>query len=369
MILAAAHGPSTLWYATRGAGAVTLVLLTLSVVLGIGEFRMWTRGPSSRLTTGALHRFVSLLALVFLAIHIVTVSIDPFPPIGLLNAFVPFQTDYRSLWLAFGTIACDLLLAVVVTSLVRMRLGYKPWRAVHLLAYAAWPVALLHGLGAGSDAKSTWMLVLTGGCVAAVLAAGVSRFPPRLTPPARRLSIGVAGSLALIALIGFTVQGPLAKGWARRAGTPSSVLTAFAPPRVHQRAVAVARRAPVRRVDPLTQPFVARVAGQIRRGTSAGGSGVIDLALHLSGRPHGRLRLRLGGESLPDGGLRMQRSAVSLGPAHDPGRYQGRIDFLQGTRVRALVGGSGHAIRLELDLNLNPPSVTGSVRAVPVTHA
>jgi hypothetical protein len=358
ILAAASHGPSTLWYATRGAGAVTLVLLTLSVVLGIGEFRMWTRGRSSRFATGALHRFVSLLALVFLAIHVVTVWIDPFPPIGLVNAIVPFQTSYRSLWLAFGTIACDLMLAVVVTSLVRVRLGYRPWRAVHLLAYAAWPVALLHGLGAGSDAKSTWMVALTAACVVAVLGAGATRISPPASTPRRRLGIAAAAAVGLVGLVVFMLQGPLTAGWARRAGTPPRVLAAFAPP--------AAARAP--RVDPLARRFTAGVNGRIRRGVSQGGAGVIDLELGLSAPQSARLRLRLGGDLLPDGGLRMRRSAVTLGTAHDPGRYQGRIDFLDGTRIRALVGGGGHAIRLLMALALNPPQVTGRVQAIPVNR-
>jgi hypothetical protein len=368
VILAAAHGPSTLWYATRGAGAVTLALLTLSVVLGIGEFRMWANAGLSRFSIGALHRFVSLLALVFLAIHVLTVWIDPFPRIGLVNAVVPFQTSYRSLWLAFGTIACDLLLAVVVTSLVRMRLGYRPWRAVHMLAYAAWPVALLHGLGAGSDTRSTWMLALTVACVASVLVAGATRIAAPAITPARRLTIGATAGVALVGLAVFTLQGPLANGWARRAGTPTSVLAAFSSAPVRARSVGVVPRTRAPRVDPLAKPFLARVSGEIRNGVSAGGTSVVDVDLRLSGARNGRLRLRLGGQSLPDGGLRMQRSAVSLGTVHDPGRYQGRVDFLEGTRIRALVGGGGHAIRLLLALDLNPPGVSGSVRAIPVTR-
>ena len=97
----AAHGPSTLWYATRGAGAVSLVLLTLSVALGVAETRMWAPARAPRFTIAALHRSLSLLALAFLVLHIVTVVLDPFPPIGVLNAVVPFVTSYRANnWLA-----------------------------------------------------------------------------------------------------------------------------------------------------------------------------------------------------------------------------------------------------------------------------
>src|SRR5205085_11050222 len=136
------RGPSALWYATRGTGAVALVLLTVSVVLGIGELRAWRPAGAPGFAVAALHRTVSLLAVALLAAHIVTTLLDPFPHIGLANALLPFQTSYRPLWLGLGTIASDLLLALVVTSLVRRRLGYRAWRGVPWLAYACWPVAV-----------------------------------------------------------------------------------------------------------------------------------------------------------------------------------------------------------------------------------
>src|SRR4051794_15306475 len=175
MLIAAAHGPSALWYATRGTGATALVLLTASVALGIGEVRTWRPGGAPRFAVASMHRTVSLLAVALLALHIATTLLDPFPRIGAANAVVPFQTDYRPLWLGLGSVSTDLLLALVLTSLVRRRLGYRTWRGVHWLAYACWPVALVHGLGAGSDTRSTWMLVLTLACVLAVGAAIAAR--------------------------------------------------------------------------------------------------------------------------------------------------------------------------------------------------
>ena len=112
MIAAATHGPSALWYATRGAGAVALVLLTISVALGVGEVRMWRPPGAPRFAVAAVHRTASLLAVVFVAIHVITVVADPFPHIGLLTGVVPFVTSYRPLWLGLGTIGFDLMLAV-----------------------------------------------------------------------------------------------------------------------------------------------------------------------------------------------------------------------------------------------------------------
>ena len=169
--MAGGAGPSALWYLTRGTGAVTLVLLTLSVTLGVANVRRAHSGSVPRFVVDAIHRSVSLLALAFLAVHIVTAVLDPFAPIRLVDAVVPFVSAYRPLWLGLGAIASDLLIAVALSSVLRRRLGHRAWRATHWLAYACWPVALVHGLGTGSDAKTTWMLALTAACVLVVLAA------------------------------------------------------------------------------------------------------------------------------------------------------------------------------------------------------
>jgi methionine sulfoxide reductase heme-binding subunit len=163
------HGPG-LWYATRATGLVTLLLLTASVLLGIltaGRFstRRWPRFLSQ-----GLHRNLSLLVLVFLALHVGTTVIDTYTSISLTAAFIPFASSYKTVWLSLGTVALDMLVAVVVTSLLRMRIGHRVWRRVHWLAYACWPVAVAHGLGIGTDRNATWVFVLTMTCAVSVLA-------------------------------------------------------------------------------------------------------------------------------------------------------------------------------------------------------
>jgi methionine sulfoxide reductase heme-binding subunit len=160
-----------LWYTTRGAGAVSLVLLSAVVVLGIlSVLRVQSTGWPRFLTVG-LHRNLALMTLVFLALHIVTAVVDPFTHLGWLAAVVPFSSYYRTFWLGLGTIAFELLLAIVLTSLVRGLIGQFAWRLVHWLAYASWPVAVLHGVGTGTDAWSAWLFTLQALCVVAVLAA------------------------------------------------------------------------------------------------------------------------------------------------------------------------------------------------------
>ena len=153
LAVGATLGPSAYWYLARGTGAVALVLLTASVVIGIlGSVRFAAeRWP--RFAIDAVHRDVSLLVLAVLVIHIITSVLDGFAPITLLDGVIPFNSPYRPLWLGLGTLSFDLLVAIAVTSVIRRRLGYRAWRAVHWLAYASWPVAVLHGLGTGSDTK------------------------------------------------------------------------------------------------------------------------------------------------------------------------------------------------------------------------
>ena len=166
---------SVLWYATRGAGAVSLILLSGVVILGIlSSLRVESKGWPRFLTAG-LHRNLALMTLVFLALHIVTAVVDPYTNLGWAAAILPFSSYYRTFWLGLGAIAFELLLAVVATSLLREYLGHNAWRLVHWLTYAAWPVAVLHGAGTGTDTWSGWMLAITAACGTSVGVAIVVR--------------------------------------------------------------------------------------------------------------------------------------------------------------------------------------------------
>ncbi len=160
-----------LWYTARGTGVAMLSVFTAALVLGV-----LTRGGRSlpglpRFAVAGLHRNLALLGLTFLAVHVTTVVLDPYSRVGVLAVLVPFTAHYRPLWVGLGTVALDLFLAVAVTSLLRHRLGRRSWKAVHLLAYAAWPVALLHGAFSGTDNTTGWMLLVDAVAAAAVLTA------------------------------------------------------------------------------------------------------------------------------------------------------------------------------------------------------
>jgi predicted ferric reductase len=169
------HGPG-LWYATRATGLVTLLLLTASVLLGILTTGRFAGGSWPRFLTAGLHRNLSLLVVTFLALHVGTTVVDKFVSIPLTAAFIPFASSYKMIWLSLGAVALDLLVALVATSLIRNRLGLRIWRWVHWAAYVCWPVALAHGLGAGTDRGTLWVFVLTIACAAMVAGVATWRF-------------------------------------------------------------------------------------------------------------------------------------------------------------------------------------------------
>ena len=225
MITLAATGSSVSWYLTRSTGAVALLLLTGAVVLGVLDVGRFSTTRWPRFLIDGLHRNVSLLAVVFLVLHVITSVLDGYAPISLTDSIVPFASPYRPFWLGLGAISFDLLLAVTITSMLRRRIGHTTWRTVHWLSYASWPIALVHGLGTGSDAKSTWLQLISAICLLVVIAAVCAR---ALDERARHPGLARAALGGVVAFVVFLViwipVGPLGSNWAQRSGTPTSLL-------------------------------------------------------------------------------------------------------------------------------------------------
>jgi sulfoxide reductase heme-binding subunit YedZ len=161
-----------LWFLTRSSGMVAVVLLTATVGLGVVTSLGWASAQFPRFVTIGLHRNLSLVAMCFLGLHIATTVVDGYVPIGWLDAVLPFRSPYRTLWLGLGALGLDVLLAVVITSLVRRHLNYGAWKTVHWASWAAWLLAVVHGLGTGTDTTNGWVQVMYLVCAAVVFAAG-----------------------------------------------------------------------------------------------------------------------------------------------------------------------------------------------------
>ncbi|PZS34526.1 MAG: ferric reductase [Pseudonocardiales bacterium] len=182
-------GGSALWFLSRGSGIVLLVLMTLVVLLGLLTRAGRPLPGLPRFAVAGLHRNASLLSLAFLAVHIGTAVIDSYVTLGWLDAVLPFTAAYHPLSIGLGALSVDLLLAIVVTSLLRQRIGRRIWRFVHSSAYAAWPVAIAHSLALGPDIGHGFLLWLTLACIAAPVAAIAWRAWPSISAvPDRQLA-------------------------------------------------------------------------------------------------------------------------------------------------------------------------------------
>jgi methionine sulfoxide reductase heme-binding subunit len=172
---AGAFGSQDLWYVSRASGLVLLVLFSVLVVLGIVARMGSTPKGWPRFVFVELHRTLALFCVAFLVLHVVTAILDPFVTIGWAATVVPFTSAYRTLQIGLGTLAVDFGGAVVITSLLRVRLGFRSWRLVHWLSYIAWPVAFVHTLTAGNDLGIWWVALVEWSCAAAVAVAAVAR--------------------------------------------------------------------------------------------------------------------------------------------------------------------------------------------------
>lgn len=194
MLATLTDGP-LLWFLNRGTGLVLLVVLTLSLTLGI----LSTAGKAGRripaFVSQNLHRNLSILGLALVLAHAITAVVDSYVDIRWWQALSPWGATYEPFWLGAGTLAFDLMLVVALSTAVKRRMSARAWRRIHLLGYAAWPVAFAHGAGIGTDAGEPWARWLGAACLGLVLVAVAGRLTlgrrtravaPVLVPATRR---------------------------------------------------------------------------------------------------------------------------------------------------------------------------------------
>jgi methionine sulfoxide reductase heme-binding subunit len=357
LVLAASTG-KTFWYLTRGTGVVSLILLTAVVLLGIGSTIRWRKAAWPRFVVADLHRNLTLASILFIVLHVLTTVADGYTPIGLKDAIVPFLSPYRPIWLGLGAVAFDLLLAVVLTSMLRVRVGYRVWHALHWTAYAAWPLAVVHGLGTGSDSRMGAIAVLTIACIAAVallLALRLARSP---SPSGVRLAGGAATLASVVIIVAWYQSGPLRSGWAARAGTPTRLLFS-------RRQLAGATVARQRGARPtFTLPFNGSLDARLARSADSAGDVGIAIGGNVRGtNAAGVLLLKLWGAQSGEG-VAMTDSHVTFSPVGSPG-YSGQIVELDGNRLVASLSDNRHdRLLLAIDLRIDPSTstVSGTVR-------
>ncbi len=350
------HGSTALWYLTRASGLVSLILLSATVVLGTVASVGWTTARWPRFLSQSVHRNLSLFCLGLIGIHVISTVSDGYVPIGFADTVIPFLAPYRPIWVGLGALAFDLLLAVAITSALRRRIGVAAWRGVHWLAYACWPIAAIHGLGSGSDARLPGATLVFVACTASVAAAVAWRLATgRARSVGWRLG-GAAGAAAVLLVISvFALLGPLRPGWSHRAGTSSALLAQLSGAKATSfsstaRSTSPAASAAVGSGIPAT-PFTASVSGTVAQSApDTSGESQVTLTMHVANTT-ALLQVRIIGTAV-NGGVAMRRSAASFGT------LTGHVTALEGSNIGAVVTGPSGSINLTMNLSLNPNAGT-----------
>jgi len=185
---------TVLWYASRATGVVALLLMTAVLLLGLLVTRQGRLPGLPRFAVTGLHRNLSLVAVVFVVLHVLTAVADSYVRIPLISAVVPLASSYERLALGLGAVSLDIMIAVIVTSLLRRHLSRRLWRAVHLLAYVSWPVAWLHSITSSTDLRHGWLFLTAVGCALLVVIAVIWRLSAasRDVPRAERVGLLMA---------------------------------------------------------------------------------------------------------------------------------------------------------------------------------
>jgi sulfoxide reductase heme-binding subunit YedZ len=352
------------WFATRSTGIAALVLLTASMVLGILTSSRYARPKLPRFVTMGLHRNVSLLVLAFLAMHIATTVIDSFAPVSWTDAVLPFAGAYRPFWLGLGALSFDLLIALTVTSLLRARLGYRTWRWIHWASYACWPIAVIHGLGTGTDTKLPLFLAVTAVCVGSVVIALWYRLGAGW-PEHRgvRVSSAILTVVLPVLALGWWATGPLQPGWAVKAGTPVSLVLRNKPAAGATKSPSAGTASSARQLP--KPPFTAPLTGSISQSApNQSGEIAIRILATTAGGTHGVLDIVLDGTPSDGGGVSLTGSKVSYGTLSQPKQYTGQLTALNGGVLQIdTKDKSGQPVALTVTLNINGTKATGQVSA------
>lgn len=124
--------------------------------------RAWPGGP----TAFDLHQHTSLLGLGFALFHGLILLGDRYITASLTQILLPFAYPGGApIAVGLGQIALYGLALVGLSFYVKAQLGRALWRALHLLSFVVFLLALLHGIISGTDsaARSAQMLYWLSG--------------------------------------------------------------------------------------------------------------------------------------------------------------------------------------------------------------
>jgi predicted ferric reductase len=208
------------WEVARTGGFMAYILLTLSVVVGLALSLHWQSPRWPRLVNNELHTFLTLLSLVFTAIHVLAIWVDPFTHFGWSEVFIPSVSHYRPFWMALGIVGLYLGLAVWISTWLRRWIGYRWWRRFHILTLCLYALVTIHGIATGSDTRAWWGIILYAGSVLMVGTLLLTRLSmPVNTQGRAHPMIVVMILLVLFALTCWAVIGPFQPSYKGDAGS------------------------------------------------------------------------------------------------------------------------------------------------------
>lgn len=353
---------SVTWDIARAGGFLAYILLTLSVALGLALTMQWQTPRWPRLINNELHNFVTLLATVFVAVHILAVWIDPFTSFGLNEVLIPFVSHYRPIWMALGIIALYLGIAIGISTLLRPYIGYKVWRGLHVLTIVIFALVLVHGIATGSDTRTWWGITIYGG---SILLVG-SLLWQRLYYPANKqsrahpvLAVGVV--IAGIACVFWMLLGPLQPGWNTIANNGKGNGSVQA---------ATAKTSSSLTGNAFTPSFNGDLQGQMtQQGPDTNGNITLQLNMTISNGPQGIVQVTLQGQNNGfDNDLQITHSQVTLRQSNNTPLYVGPLTRISGERswnmqaVLSPTSNTGKPLQVTMRLFIqNNGQVTGTI--------
>ncbi len=354
---------SVTWDVARAGGFIAYLLLTASVAIGLAVSLKFRSPNWPRWLTSDLHRFVTLVALVFTGIHTLAVAVDPFIGFTPAEVLVPMVSHYRPLWVALGIIAAYLLIAVYLSEYARPRIGYAWWRRFHYLSFVVFVLATLHGLGNGSDTRTPWAMAVYAGSLFVVGGLLALRLWPEDPRARRHPMVAALTVVGLLAASTWTINGPLQPGWnliannGHGSGAAPGVVSAVQGAGGTSGGGASGGQAGT---SPFASPFQASMQGTLTQ-SSDGSSALLDASVGQGAH----LRLVLDLAPGDDGGATITGSQLSLSAGTEV--CQGQITGVRRDRIAASCStAAGQAVNLQIQLQVaGDGSVTGSIAGSP----
>lgn len=395
------------WNIARAGGFTAFALLTFAVAMGLALSSHWQSPRWPRIINNEIHNFLSLLALIFAAIHILAIWLDPFTSFSWSEMFIPFLSHYRPIWTAFGIISLYLGLAIGLSTWLRPAIGYKWWRRLHVFTLLLYIMIAVHGIASGSDSRTWWgtaiylisifligtLLVMRllqpvnkvitrpadASEVANVTGVGVVAMGSTIVTTQRRRAHPVLALVTILIVVGGTawaVLGPLQAGWAATSSSQSFASSSSSSTGNNNPSAPFSpgTSATPQTTTPQTtfpQSFTGNLTGQIsQRQSRRSGLVTIQFDMSISNGPTGNVEIELQGTSSGSGNaVSISNSVVALSSSDGQPVYEGAISQLDTTNqwsmTAQLTGADSSTLKVQMKLTIdsNSGTVTGTITA------